>query len=105
MRPLPLLLTVLASILTTAPAHAGPCEGDIARIKEVAQRSSGPTAPQSIGAQLSRQPTPDSVRRAQDQAQSTLAAIVARAEAADAEGNRAACMQAVGEAKRLLLID
>jgi hypothetical protein len=104
-------LTVCAALAAAAgPVNAGPCGDAIARLQEAARRAAtdpaiGPTAPQSIGAQLGRQPTPDSVRRAQDEAQSRFAAIVARAQALDAEGKLAECLQAVADAKRMLDLD
>jgi hypothetical protein len=42
------------------------------------------------------------VRRAEIDAQSRLAAILARAKALDAEGKTTECMESVVEAKRLL---
>jgi hypothetical protein len=58
-----------------------------------------PTAPQSIGAQLGRQPTPESVRRAEVDSRAGLDAILSRAKALDAEGETAECMELVGTAK------
>ncbi len=57
--------------------------------------------PQSIGAQLDRQPTPGSVQRAEERAQATFAATMARAKRLDAQGNRAGCMRALAAAKRM----
>jgi hypothetical protein len=50
-------------------AHAGPCSGEIAKIEKAMREPGptiGPTNPQSIGAQLDRQPTPSSVARAEN---------------------------------------
>jgi hypothetical protein len=58
-------------------------------------------ARQSIGAQIDRQPTPASVKRAQERAQSTFAAALARAKRLDAQGNRAGCTRALTAAKRM----
>src|SRR5690349_20291691 len=78
-------------------AHAGPCTADIATI-ENALRSEAtalrPSARQTIGAQLSHQPTPRSVMAAQEQARSGLDVAIARARAFDAEGRAAECAQA-----------
>jgi hypothetical protein len=108
MRLLP-LITVASAILglSIASAHAGPCSDAIAQVEAAANQSAGnpavgPTAQQSIGAQLGRQPTPESVQRAEEGAQTRLAAVLARAQALDAEGKTAECMQAVTEAKLLL---
>jgi hypothetical protein len=58
-------------------------------------------APQSIGAQLNHQPTPGSVKRAQERAKVTFAATLARAKRLDARGNRAGCTRALAAAKRM----
>ena len=58
-------------------------------------------ARQSIGAQIDRQPTPASVKRAQERAQTTFAATLARAKRLDAQGNRAGCTRALAAAKRM----
>jgi hypothetical protein len=58
-------------------------------------------ARQTIGAQLDRQPTPASVKRAQERAHSTFAANLARAKRLDAQGNRAGCTRALAAAKRM----
>jgi hypothetical protein len=90
--------------LTAASAHAGPCADEIVKFEEaVSHRAAtnpgaGPTARQSVGAQLSRQPTPSSVAQAEQQAQASFAAMLERAKTLDAQGN-AECMQALDEAK------
>jgi len=108
MRRSPAVLLACAAVgLTVSSAHAGPCADEIAQLREAAGRSAsnpttGPTAPQSVGAQLGRQPTPESVKRAREEAQARFAVVLARAEALDAEGKHAECMQAVADAKRVL---
>ena len=87
------------------PAHAGPCTERIAQFETAVRESatnpsSGPTASQSIGAQLGHQPTPSSVKRADLKAQTTFEAALARAKTLDAEGKRK-CVQALARAKRL----
>jgi hypothetical protein len=87
------------------PAHAGPCTERIAQFEKVVRESAtnpsaGPTASQSIGAQLGRQPTPSSVKQADLKAQTTFDAALARAKTLDAEGKRK-CVQALAHAKRL----
>jgi hypothetical protein len=90
--------------LGAASADAGPCTDEITKFEDAVSRraatnpGAGPTARQSVGAQLSRQPTPSSVAQAEAHAQSTFMATLARAKALDAEGN-AECMQALDEAK------
>src|SRR5262249_41983898 len=86
-------------------ARAGPCTGDIAQIEAALQRPGsdvGPTLGQSIGAQIDRQPTPGSVKRAEARADARLKAALARARAFDARGNRAKCSKAVARIKLLI---
>jgi len=95
-------------------AQAGPCtnqitqlEGQIAR-SQTSQPAGGagePTAPQSIGAQLHRQPTPRSVRSAERVANADGDAALDRARQADDAGNATLCDEALREAKRLYGID
>jgi hypothetical protein len=104
----PVVLIVCAALgVTISLAHAGPCGDEIAQLRDAVSRfasnpAAGPTAPQSLEAQLRRQPTPESVKRAQEQAQSRFAAALARGEALDAEGRHAECLQAITDAKRML---
>jgi hypothetical protein len=78
-------LVVAAALgLGAAPAHAGPCSSKIAQFEQAVRQSArnpnaGPMAPQSIGAQLDVQPTPASVRHAEQKAQAAFAATLARA--------------------------
>ena len=100
------LLVAAALGLGVAPAHAGPCSSRIAQFEQAVRQSAGspnagPMAPQTIGAQLDRQPTPASVRRAEQKAQATFAASLARAKRLDAQGNRAGCTRALAAAKRM----
>ena len=97
---------VVALGLSIVPAHAGPCTSKIAQFEKAVRQSAGnpnagPMAPQSIGAQLDRQPTPASIKRAEQQAQATFAATLARAKRLDAQGNRAGCTRALAAAKRM----
>ena len=92
--------------LSLTAAHAGPCSEKIAQFEQAVRQSAGdpnagPMAPQSIGAQLNQQPTPGSVKRAQERAQATFAATLARAKRLDARGNRAGCTRALAAAKRM----
>jgi hypothetical protein len=92
--------------LSIASAHAGPCTSKIAQFEKAVRQSTnnpnaGPMAPQSITAQLDRQPTPASVRRAEKRAQASFNAAIARAKRLDARSDRAACMRALAAAKRM----
>jgi hypothetical protein len=92
--------------LTAANALAGPCTSDIAQF-EAAVRSSqgnhlaGLTAPQSVGAQLGHQPTPASVKQANERLKSRFSATMARAKRYDAQGNRLGCTRELAAAKRM----
>jgi hypothetical protein len=87
-------------------AHAGPCTQEIAQFELAVRQSAGkpnagPTAVQSIGAQIDRQPTPASIKRAEQRAQAKFAATLTRAKRFDARGNRSACTSALDEAKAM----
>jgi hypothetical protein len=90
-----------------ASARTGPCSDTIAQVEALVDPSTGNrvarlTAPQSIGAQLSHQPTPESVRRAEEDAHLRFASILAHARILDAEGKTTERMRSVTDAKRLL---
>src|SRR5215470_1369851 len=97
---------VAVLLLSTASVRAGPCSAAIAQFEQTVRQSAndpdaGPTARQSIGAQLRHQPTPGSVARAEARAQGTFAAALARAKRLDVRGNRAGCAEALAAAKRI----
>ena len=99
------LLVAAALGLGVAAAHAGPCSSRIAQFEQAVRQSAGnpnagPMAPQSIGAQLD-QPTPASIKRAEEQAKATFAATLARAKRLDKQGNRVGCTRALAAAKRM----
>jgi hypothetical protein len=96
----------LALGFCVASAQAGPCSNKIAQFEKAVRQSAGnpgagPMAPQSIGAQLDRQPTPGSVKRAEERAQASFDAAMARAKRLDAQGNRSGCTRALAAAKRM----
>ena len=100
-------VVVAAICVSTASALAGPCTADISQLENAVRNSTtnpvaGPTAPQSIGAQLGRQPTQDSVRQAEEQARARVESTLLRAKALDAQGRAGECTRAVREAKLLL---
>jgi hypothetical protein len=98
------ILFFAASLAASSSAHGGPCTGAISRFEAVQHRSAAnpvvPTAPQTIGAQLGRQPTPASVWRADTRAEARFDAVLARAKRLDAR-NDSACIQALDEAKQI----
>jgi hypothetical protein len=103
----PIICAVLCFYSTVA--QAGPCSGDIAEFEAAMRRSAGNpnaglTAPQSVGAQLDRQPTPDSLKRAQERLQAKFSASMARAKRLDAKGDRAGCTRALNAAKRMYIL-
>jgi hypothetical protein len=102
-------LTIIAMIgWIPAFAHAGPCSDDIAQFEETVRQSAGDPnaglmAPQSVGAQIDRQPTASSLKRAQDRLHAKFSARMARAERLDKQGDRAGCMRALAAAKRMYI--
>jgi hypothetical protein len=85
-------------------AHSGPCTAQIAQLEGQIQRSfadpdSGPTAPQTIEAQLHHQPTPVAVQNADSQARTDADGALQRAQKADTDGDAVACIVALEEAK------
>src|SRR5262245_41168275 len=100
------LVVGAALALGVASAQAGPCSNKIAQFEQAVRQSAGnpgagPMAPQSIGAQLDRQPTPASVKRAEERAQTSFDSAMARAKRLDAQGNRSGCTRALTAAKRM----
>jgi len=90
-------------------AQAGPCSQDIAQFEAAVRQSAndpfaGLTASQSVGAQLNRQPTAASVKRAQERLKSKFSATMARAKRLDAQNNRAGCSRALSAAKRMYIL-
>jgi hypothetical protein len=97
-------LIIVALVAGAVNAQAGPCAVQIAEVERYIQRSapsadSGPTLPQSVGAQLHHQPTPGSVGGAESKARADGLAALDRARKADAENNADACAKAVEDAK------
>jgi hypothetical protein len=95
-----LIATTGASLLYgDGIAHSGPCTVQIAQFERQIQNAGGPTAPQSVGAQLHHQPTVDAVQNAERKAAADATATLDRARQADADGNSVACAKAFDEAK------
>src|SRR5262245_58234278 len=109
----PLFLIVIACAIIAidiASAREDTCSDEIARLEALVDRSLGnpaakPMRAQSTDAQLNHQPTPETVRRAEESAQLRLAAILARAKILNADGKIPECIKSVVEAKRLLGIN
>jgi hypothetical protein len=99
------LIACASSFLACDPARAGPCTADIAQFESTVRQSAGDpdaglTAHQSIGAQLSHQPTPSSVRQAEHRLHSKFSVRMARAKLLDEQGDPG-CAIALRAAKRL----
>ena len=95
--------------LNVSVAQAGPCSADIVQFEKAIRDSmgnpnAGLTAPQSVGAQIDRQPTPESIKKAQDRLREKFSAIMARAKRLDARGNRSGCTSALSAAKRMYIL-
>lgn len=102
------LSVAVLAVQTISVAQASTCSRAIEDLRHAASLSrrypdAGPTAPQSVGAQLGHQPTPRSVATAEAAAQSAFAALLARATAFDAVGRSGACLRAVEHARQSLV--
>jgi hypothetical protein len=101
------VLTVCAvAFLDPTFAQAGPCTADIAQFEAAIRQSAGNpnaglTAPQSVGAQLEHQPTPESIKHTNQCLQTQFAATMARAKRLDAQGDRAGCSDGLNAARRM----
>jgi len=99
-------LIIAALVAGTVNSQAGPCTAQIAQIERYLRSTapgpdSGPTLPQSVGAQLHHQPTPGSVQGAEGKARADGLAALDRARNADAAGDASACAQAIEDAKQI----
>jgi hypothetical protein len=94
------------NLVLTSPAYAGPCTARIANLEQQIKLSAsspivGPSAPQTVGAQLHRQPTPNTVDHAETTANADADAALDRARKADTAGDASGCQSALVEARRL----
>jgi hypothetical protein len=107
-QPIAVFFVAMAVWLNAATAQAGPCTAEISQFEATVHQSAGDpfaglTARQSVGAQLSHQPTPESLRRADDRLRSRFSAAMARAKQYDAQDNRSGCTRALSAAKRIYI--
>ena len=98
------LVVPIALALAITSAQASPCSDEIASLETAISASASspalaPTAPQSVGAQLHHQPTPQSVQRAEAAPNTDLDDIVKRAKGLDAEGKTKECMELVASGR------
>jgi hypothetical protein len=101
----------VALCLSVTGTLAGPCTAQIAELEQhvspapvspaPASPQNTPSAPQSVAAQLHRQPTPNTVQSAAGRANAEADAAVDRARKADAENDTGGCNEALREARRL----
>jgi hypothetical protein len=100
-----LIATTGATVLCIGgAAHSGPCTSQIAQLERnirhaVPGSASGPTAPQTVEAQLHYQPTQRTVENAKRQASADADIALQRAQQADRDGDAIACARAFDEAK------
>jgi hypothetical protein len=100
-------VVVAAICVSTVSALAGPCTADISQLENTVRNSTpnpvaGPTGQQTIAAQLGRQPTPESVAQAEEQAKARVESTLSRARALDTQGRGAESKRALREARLLL---
>ena len=102
------LIFAIASASSVLPASAGPCGEEVAAFRQTLplNQKGAPvvvgTAQQTVGAQLGHQPTPETVARAEQSAQSEVAAVLAQADAFDAAGKQSQCRATLAKAKLLV---
>jgi hypothetical protein len=113
----PLLgLSIATFVASTMVCAAGPCAPEIAAMEArlnanvAAIARSGPSAPESAGALEHHQPTPGSIAAAErklgeippEANEIITAKAMAKAQEADAAGDKAACEQALEEVERTI---
>jgi|SRR6476646_10355956 hypothetical protein len=87
-----------------AAASAGPCTSEIDKIEKAVSAPNsmyGPTARQTIGAQDSREPTPESIAQAQKRADAHYQDVLNEAKTLDA-ANNSKCQEVVKKVKELV---
>jgi hypothetical protein len=107
------LAALLAATFLPLSAHAGPCAADIDRVQAQADAridataGRGRTGTESTAATDHREPTPESIARAEQRldgstAGQTALAALAQARQADAAGDASACERALDAARNAL---
>jgi hypothetical protein len=92
-----LIVCAAALVVSTSTSYAGPCSKEIARFraeinaKQPSNVGAAPSAPQTTGATMHRQPTPQKVE-----------AAMAAASESDRAGDQMACKAALADAWRAL---
>jgi hypothetical protein len=103
-----LIVSAVLGFLSTT-AYAGRCTAQIAQFETAIRQASGNpmaglTARQSVAAQLDRQPTPESLKQANDRLKSRFDATMVRAKRFDAQGDRSGCTRALNAAKQMYIL-
>jgi hypothetical protein len=104
------LIVVTSSVLFVTAVHAGPCTAQIGQLESQIRLAAsnpvdGPTATQSVAAQLHHQPTPGAVQHAQAAANADADAALDRARKADAQSDSRGCQDALRQARELYGLD
>jgi hypothetical protein len=108
-----LLVSAAAMVLAILPSRAGPCTSEIDRLqaevdaKIAAIAATGPTAPESVDATLSHEPTPGSLAETEQKLgegseMTDAVAALKRARAADNANDKTACDEALADVRSLL---
>lgn len=100
------LLAAACCILFADTARAGPCTAEISQIESqihlaASNPAVGPTAPQTVDAQLHHQPTPGAVQHGEAEANADGDAALERARKADAQGDANGCHEALRQTREL----
>jgi hypothetical protein len=109
-----LIVCATALVGSTSAIHAGPCSQEIDRIqaqidaKLESFAATGPSASENTAATMHRQPTPESIARAESQLGEispekiqAVTAAMERARKADSVGDQSACEQALADVHRI----
>jgi hypothetical protein len=108
-----LLVSAAAMVLAILPSRAGPCTSEIDRLqaevdaKIAAIAAAGPTAPESVDATLSHEPTPGSIAETEQKlgegsGMTDAVAALKRAREADNANEKSACDEALADVRSLL---
>ena len=104
------LLAAAFCVLVAGTAQAGPCTAQIDQLESqihlaASNPAAGPTAPQTVDAQLHHQPTPGAVQHGEAKANADGDAALERARKADTQGDASACNEALRQARNLYALD
>jgi hypothetical protein len=97
-------LAFVAVIGGAFSTHAGPCTAQIAQVEQQISAASansdiGPSSAQTVGAQLGRQPTPQTVQDAEMKANTLAQTMLEHVKKADAADDGAGCTEALSALK------